>query len=238
MPYTRREFLTIGVETMAGFAVNRLIPPETPNEWNPITVKQGDTLWSICNFYNVSNRQKEICRVNQLITPDRILAEQTLWFPISADRLETPFNQFILYGLYGNRQCNHIPMTNNRQVFESYGSETILYSGQNLPYVLSGHSSPDRNFKDQFPFDSLLRKLLHDHKLKIPFWLQRTGGNSYIHGVLRGDLVGWSPDDRNTNHANSRNLVLRTCAVETPAKGDELFCLAPIVNYHSYGPEN
>lgn len=223
-----------GVEAVRPIA--QLFSPERLSKWNSVIIRPGDTLWSICNFYGISCRQTEVVKLNKITDPDKIYEGQTLWLPVGINYLQTPFSKFFLQG---EEPHNYFLFTADHNGFLTYNEKMILYEGIDFPYVLTGHSSPDSSSAEDFPFHTLLRRLLSDRNLELKFWLERSNGNGYVEGVLKGQRVGYSSDykDKEIKQANSRNLILRTCAVETASGSDVLYCCAPIVNYKSPGPK-
>lgn len=236
-PLSRRKLFRVSGALTAKAVIDAAFPnlarAEVVTEWNPITVKQGDVLWSICNFYNV--RQNEVVEINRLSNPNIIFPGQTLWLPADTNHVEMPFRRLFLTG---NRQITTVSLINDKTAFLTDCQEMILYE-KDYPYVLSGHSSPDNSLSDYSPFHPLLRNLLNNRKLELRFWLERSDGSGFVEGVLSGTDTGHSAGyEEIVKLANSRNLIFRTCAVETPLEKDELYCLAPITNYRSAGPEN
>lgn len=236
IPFSRRNFLRAGGAFAAKAALDATFPhlakAEASGEWNPITVKQGDVLWSICNFYGV--RQNEVVEINRLVNPNLIFPEQTLLLPADENHIEMPFRKLFLIE---KGKIINLSLTNNKTAFLTDCREMILYE-KDYPYVLSGHCSLDKGASELFPFHSLLRNLLHNRELELRFWLERLDGSGFVEGVLSGTYTGYSPKYEEIKLANSRKLIFRTCAGETIPEEDVLYCLAPIVNYNSTGPKN
>jgi hypothetical protein len=244
----RREFLRVFGLATIGFVSETVFPRkvralETDKRYSPVVVRKGDSIYSLCRFYGLSEIEiakniGAITRRNQLKSPNLIVPGK-IELPISEDIVNFPFKRMALQ-FERDRYVGLVSMTNSREAYADANTNSVMYT-PDWPYTFWGHS-----LNANLPFHRLLRQLLDDPQ-KVNIWLSRSfageigswircrgkeEGAQYITGEndIKVAKIMWKLP------FNSHNLLLGTCATEFKKQDRLVAFVTPEYNNHADPP--
>lgn len=221
-------------ETLSVTAVSTTAPEKKETASSLVGVKEGDNLSSICRFYGVN--MQDVLKLNPEIAehPNVINAGSRIRLPISEKMAKGPLKRIEVPGkITAFIQWIEKP--------EDWGglefSSPVPVWQEGYEYNISGHSTLGEDEKVQPADFSCLRELDKGDKV---YFQRATEEESW----LEGEVVG-KPFKTKTkieelgvmSSANSRVMLLRTCAVEEKDNPDaRWFVRVRITDYHTGPP--
>ncbi|PIQ70175.1 hypothetical protein COS55_03765 [Candidatus Shapirobacteria bacterium CG03_land_8_20_14_0_80_40_19] len=227
--FNRRDFLQLSgryllgsLTANIGISQFEILRGEIP--WNPVVIRQGDTFFSICDFYGVAN-PRIVALKNNLTNWDLIVAGQELLLPVSGQDLILPYKCLSIPAMeIGYSQI----VTGDGWEAGGYLSDFAYCDNCEQPYIIKGHSS----FKDpNLGFFGGLRKL----KIGDAVAFSRVYGGDdgrWAVGKVEQILINVFEEEI-VKKVNSRRVGLVTCMTEVSDLRARIAALVKIENYYA-----